>query len=80
MFVCAIIAALYDKILNYTSYIGGFITVFVAYLYPALLHIYSSGKPFTYWRNLLDLIIAIILCGIGIIAGIRTIIDDVQNI
>ena len=80
MFVCAIIAALYDKILNYASYIGGFITVFVAYLYPALLHIYSSGKPFTYWRNLLDLIIAIILCAIGIIAGIRTIIDDVQNV
>ena len=78
MFVCAFIAAIYDKVLNYLSYIGGFITVFVCYLYPALLHIYSTQKPFLHWRNLFDLIFPIILCIIGVIAGIRTIIDDVQ--
>ena len=78
MFACAFIAAIYDKILNYLSYIGGFITVFICYLYPALLRIYSSKKPLTQWRNLFDLILSIILCMIGIIAGIRTIIDDVQ--
>ena len=78
MFVCAFIAAIYDKVLNYLSYIGGFITVFVCYLYPALLHIYSTQKPLLHWRNLFDLIFSIILCIIGVIAGIRTIIDDVQ--
>ena len=76
MLVSALIAALYDKILNYLSYIGGFISVFVCYLFPALLHIYSSKKPLTDWRNLFDLILAILLCIIGVIAGIRTIIDD----
>lgn len=76
MILCALIAALYDKILNYLSYIGGFISVFICYLFPALLHVFSSKKPLTYLRNLFDLILAILLCIIGVIAGIRTIIDD----
>lgn len=78
MFICAFIAAIYDKVLNYMSYLGGFITVFICYLYPSLLHVYSSGKKWTHWKNLLDLLAAAILCTIGLIAGIRTIIDDVS--
>ena len=77
MFICSIIAAIYDKILNYLSYIGGFITVFICYLYPAILYIYSTGKPIIYWKNLIEIIVAVFLCVIGVIAGIRTIIDDV---
>ena len=76
---CALVASIYDKVLNYLSYVGGFISVFVCYLYPILLYIYSSGKPITYWKNLLELLLAIILCCIGIIAGIATIIDDVKG-
>ena len=79
MYGCALVAALYDKVLNYLSYIGGFITVFVCYLFPALLYIYSSGKPIRYWKNLLELLLAIFLCIIGIIAGIATIIDDIMG-
>ena len=70
---------MYDKVLNYLSYIGGFITVFVCYLFPTLLYIYSSGKPITYWKNLLELFLAVILCCIGIIAGLATIIDDIKG-
>ena len=77
-FGCALVAALYDKILNYLNYIGGFLSVFICYLNPCLLCIYSSGKPLTYWKNLLELFIAILLSVIGIIAGILTIIDDVS--
>ena len=76
LIACSLIGAIYDKILNYLSYIGGFISVFVCYLFPALLVIKSSGKPFSYWKNLFHLILAILLCIIGVIAGIRTIIDD----
>ena len=76
---CALVAAMYDKVLNYLSYIGGFFTVFVSYLFPILLYIYSNGKPLTYWKNLLELFIAILLCCIGIIAGIATIIDDIKG-
>ena len=75
-FGCGLIAALYDKILNYLSYIGGFISVFICYLFPTLLYIYSSGKPLTCWSNLIHLILALLLVILGIIAGIITIIDD----
>ena len=78
IFGCAFIAAVYDKILNYLSYIGGFISVLICYLFPALLYIYSSGKPIKYWKNMIELIFAIILCCVGYIAGIATIIDDVK--
>ena len=76
LFLCSFISAIYDKILNYLSYIGGFISVYVCYLFPALLAIKSSGKPLSYYKNILHLILAILLCIIGVIAGIRTIIDD----
>ena len=79
IFICSFIAAIYDKILNYLSYIGGFISVFVCYLFPILLYIKSTGKPFTYWKNLIEFIGALILVGIGITAGILTIRDDVKK-
>ena len=74
---CSVIAAVYDKILNYFSYLGGFLAVFVSYLFPILMYIYSNKKGFSYWGNILELIGALILCSIGFIAGIRTIIDDI---
>ena len=77
-FVCSAVASVYDKILNYLSYIGGFLTVFMCYLIPALLYIYTSGKPITYWKNIIELCIAILLCIIGFIGGIVTIIDDAK--
>ena len=79
VFGCAVIAIIYDKILNYLSYIGGFISVFICYLIPVLLYIKSHGKPMTYWKNLIQLILALILCVIGVTAGILTIIDDVTG-
>jgi amino acid permease len=79
VFGCAVIAIIYDKILNYFSYIGGFISVFICYLIPVLLYIKSHGKPMIYWKNLIQLIFALILCVIGVTAGILTIIDDVTG-
>ena len=79
VFGCTIVALIYDKILNYLSYIGGFISVFICFLFPVLLDIKSNGMPKYYWKNIIQFIGAIILCIIGIIAGIVTIIDDVKN-
>ena len=76
---CTIVAIIYDKILNYLSYIGGFISVFICYLIPVLLYIKSHGKPITYWKNLIQFIIAILLCATGVTAGIMTIISDVSG-
>jgi len=78
-FGCCLVAAVYDKILNYLNYIGGFLSVFICYLNPVILCIYTSGQPFTYWKNLLQLCIAILLSIIGVMAGILTIIDDVSG-
>ena len=78
-FGCAFIAAIYDKILNYLSYIGGFISVLICYLIPCLLYVYTSGKPIKYWKNIIEIIFSIVLCCIGYIAGIATIIDDVKS-
>ena len=79
LIVCAFISSVYNKILNYLSYLGGFISVYVCYLFPALLVIKSSGTPFTDCQNLFHLFLAIILCCFGLIAGIRTIIDDATD-
>ena len=78
IYCCAVISAVYDKILNYLNYIG-FISVFISFLYPALMHAYSSGKPLSYWKNVLDILLAVIMCAIGLVACVATIIDDVKG-
>ena len=79
MFVCAFVAAIYDKVLNYLSYIGGFTAVFICYLYPILIYVFSTEKKLKYWKNVLEIILAVILCIIGVIGGIATIINDVKK-
>ena len=78
-YACAAVASVYDKILNYLSYIGGFLSVFICYLMPILLYIYTSEKPITYWKNIIEITLSVILCIIGFTGGILTIIDDVTN-
>ena len=78
-FGCCLVAAVYDKILNYLNYIGGFLSVYICYLNPIVLCIKTSGKPFTYWKNIIELSISILLSAIGVMGGILTIIDDVSG-
>ena len=78
-YVCAAIASVYDKILNYLSYIGGFISVFICYLIPVLLYLNSKNEKLTKWNNLLELAAVGVLIIIGVTGGIVTIIDDVKN-
>ena len=51
IFVCALVSAVYDKILNYLNYIG-FISVFISFLFPALMDVASSQKKCTHWKNI----------------------------
>ena len=76
--VSVIIAAIYDKILNYLSYIG-FFSVFICYLFPILIYVFSSEKKLKSCKNILEIALAVLLCVIGVIAGIVTIIDDVKH-
>ena len=43
------------------------------------MNVYSSGKKVTYWKNMLDIILAVIMCLIGLVACVATIIDDVKG-
>ena len=79
VFGCSVVAIVYDKILSYLSYIGGFISVFICYMFPVLLEIKSSGMPFRHWKNIIQFVGVVILCIIGVTAGILTIIDDVKG-
>ena len=76
---CAVIGVIYYKVLSYISYIGGFIAVFICYLYPILIYVFSTEKKLKYWKNVLEIILAVILCIIGVIGGIATIIADVKK-
>jgi amino acid permease len=75
----ATIGIVYDNILNYITYLGGFTSIVFSFLYPIILYIVANGKGWFYWKNLLELSIATILSLIGYIAGILTIIDDVKG-
>ena len=78
-YICAAVASVYDKILNYLSYIGGFISVFICYLIPVLAYLYSKNEKLTKWNNLIELIGVGVLIIVGITGGIVTIMDDVTN-
>ena len=78
-YACAAVASVYDKILNYLSYIGGFISVFICYLIPVSIYLYSKNEKLTKWNNLLEIFAVAILIVIGVTGGIVTIMDDVKN-
>ena len=47
VFAFAVLASIYDKLLNYLSYTA-FISIFITFLFHILLNIKSTGKKFTY--------------------------------
>ena len=63
----------------YLIYIGGFCSIFISYLLHAFIYAKSSGNNINYCVNLLTIIFAGILCIIGIIGGIATLVDDIKN-
>ena len=79
VFICGAVAILYDKILNYLGYIGGFITPVIVYLYPIMIYVKSKGPPYVTFQNVLEFVGVFFLFVIGWLAGIRTIINDVNG-
>ena len=78
LFCCSMISAIYDKILNYLNYIG-FISVFISFLFPALIFVYSSGEKITSLKNILHITLAVVMCIIGLVAGVATVMDDING-
>jgi hypothetical protein len=73
--ITCIIGALYDKVLSYIGILGGFCSVIIAFLAPGLVYIKTSGESYTSKRNLLTIITITILCTIGFIAGVLSIME-----
>ena len=78
VFASAVVAALYDKILNYLSYIG-FTTALVAYVFPAILYVKANSKKLTHWINISVICLAILIFIFAIITVVTTIIDDIKG-
>jgi hypothetical protein len=65
--------ALYDKITDYISILGGFISVVLVFLMPGILYIKTNGKPMRSFENIFIACLVTFLCSIGFIAGVMTI-------
>lgn len=74
LLITTIIGALYSDIIAYITLLGGFCSVIITFLFPGLLYVKNNGLGLTHWKNLLILAAVTILCSIGFIAGINTII------
>ena len=75
----ALIACVYDKILNYLNYIGGFVSVIFCYLYPPIMYAKVNKKGWTHWQNVLEIALGVFIACVGVTAGILTIIQDIQG-
>ena len=74
LLITTIIGALYSDIIAYITLLGGFCSVIITFLFPGLLYVKNNGLGLTHWKNLLILAAVTLLCSIGFIAGINTII------
>ena len=78
-FGSAIASIYFDHFLSYLCILGGFFSVFINYLFPILIYVKSTKKSIKYWPNFIQIILAGVLCAIGIIGGIVTLIYDIKN-
>ncbi len=77
--ISCIIGALYDKVTDYISILGGFCSVVIGFLMPGLLYVKTSNEPFSSPKNLSTLIIITVLCLTGFTAGIMTIVEIINK-
>lgn len=77
LLIVATIGALFNKIIAYISILGGFCSVTISFLFPIMLYVKSNKQPLSSGKNLLMLIFAGILCGIGWTSGVQTILFEI---
>lgn len=80
LLITCLIGALYNKITSYINILGGFCSVVIAFLFPGLLYLKNNDMPLTHPKNIITILIIFILCTIGFIAGIMTILDDILKL
>ena len=73
LLITTVTGALYSDIIAYITLLGGFCSVIITFLFPGLLYVKNNEHPLTHWKNVLIIIAITLLCSIGFIAGINTI-------
>ena len=73
LLITTVTGALYSDIIAYITLLGGFCSVIITFLFPGLLYVKNNEHPLTHRKNVLIIIAITLLCSIGFIAGINTI-------
>ncbi len=76
LFITCFIGIVFNSIISYISLFGGFISVLLGYLFPAMVYIKNNDYPITHWKNISTMIITGALVGIGWTAGVLIILQD----
>lgn len=75
LIITTAVASSYQEVVTYISLIGCFCVVLPAFLIPAILDILDNGRGWTDCKNLFNLILGSLLCIIGYVAGVLSVID-----
>lgn len=67
------VGVVYQKIIDYITLEGGFLSVVITFLMPGLMYVKTSGQPYTSTKNIIVLCATCCLCSIGFIGGVETI-------
>ena len=80
LFITTLLAiVVYQNIVNFISLIGGFVSVFPAFLFPAIIYMNNYGLPKLHWKVILQLTFSVVLCIIGFVSGILGLIDIIHG-
>lgn len=74
LLIAGAVGASYSQIVSYISLLGGFCSVIISFLMPGLLYVKNNGHPLSHWKNIGAIALVVILCSIGFLSGIQTII------
>ena len=75
LFLATFIGAIFEDILSYISLLGGFFCSIICFFIPGALMLITSKEKFYSLNNFIKMLILGILCFIGFIAGVLTIMD-----
>ena len=78
LFITTLVASIYQNVVGYISLIGCFCVVIPAFLIPALLYMKENGRGIKDCKNLTNLIIGSVLCILGYISGVLSVIELVD--
>lgn len=77
--ITAFIGAVYSDISEFMSLLGGFCGVIISFFFPCFLYIKCNEYPISHWKNVVTIIFSSILCTIGVIAGIMSLITIITS-